>query len=105
MEETQTQPSKKVKTTTSTKDKTQELWDQLKESAVPAQKAVFHKTVTSYTGEPEYAFYANDPIVKKSRSAKLWCSPHFLLIEQPKGFKKMIPMSNVSDITISHAEQ
>lgn len=71
------------------------------ETSIPIRRAVFHDTVTSSTGEPEFAFYDQEkidgkPAAKPSRLAKLYYTPIGLIVDQ-KGKIKLIPLANVKD--------
>lgn len=70
-----------------------DLWEQMKLSGIPTKEAVFHRTVKSWNGEPETAFYASGG--KPSRTAQMWYSPAGLLCEQAKGKRIIIPLANV----------
>lgn len=69
-------------------------------SGIPLAKAVFHRTVTSRAhGEmPETAFFASGTN-NKSRLAKIWYTPHGVVVEQ-NGKHKIIPLANVSDTNV-----
>ncbi len=70
-----------------------QTWEMLKNAAIPVKEAVFHRTVKSWNGEPETAFYATGG--KPSRTATMWYSPYGLLCEQAKGKSIIIPLANV----------
>lgn len=65
----------------------------LKQTGIPVKEAVFHRTVKSWNGEPETAFYATGG--KPSRTATMWFTPHGLACEQAKGKKILIPLANI----------
>lgn len=79
------------------------------QTGVPILLAVFHKTVRSITGESESAFFdiSHKPIPKPSKEAKLWYTPHGVVVEQTlkKGKEvlhhfKIIPLANVADTIV-----
>lgn len=68
----------------------------LKKMGLPLSRVVFHDTITSKDKDnlPEFAMYASHP--KKNREAKIWYTPHGVLLQQ-RGGHKIIPLANVKD--------
>lgn len=79
-----------------------EAYEQMKALSIPIKKAVFHATVTSFSGEPEFAFYTMG--AKPSRTAKMWLSQAGLICEQYKKdvlmLSKIVPSSNIKDMDV-----
>lgn len=69
-------------------------YDMVKSMGIPVKKAIFHRTVESWNGEPEMAFYTGG--AKPSRTAlAMWFTPHGLLCEFRNSKRKIIPLANV----------
>lgn len=70
------------------------------EIGIPLKMAIFNKTVLSWKNEPENALYSQGS-TKVSRTAKLWYTPHGIVVDQGDGaFYKIIPLANVSDTIV-----
>lgn len=91
-------PAKEVQITHS--NQSEDLFEKLIENGIPLRKCVFHKTIVSWNNEPEYAFYAPEQGLKKSRIAKMWYTPHGVAWEGEKGIRGIVPLANVSDTRI-----
>lgn len=66
---------------------------------IPLQMAIFHDTVRSFEGNgtPEYQYYhQNKDTHKTSRIAKLWYTPHGVVMEK-LGKYKLIPLAALKD--------
>ncbi len=72
--------------------------NEMKVAGIPLQMVVFNKTVRTAGGEPETALF-HASAVKATRLAKLWYTPHGVLIEQA-GVYKIIPLAAVNDTTV-----
>jgi hypothetical protein len=73
--------------------------EELKSAGVSIKMAVFHKPIRSVNGEPETEMHANG--AKPSRTALMWATPHYLLLEQTIGKEKkiehlLVPTANVA---------
>lgn len=79
---------------------------ELIDAGIPLQMVTFNRTVRSFKGEPETAFYHRTGHIagpqrdaKPSRTAKIWFTPHGVVTEQD-GFYKVIPLANVIDTIV-----
>lgn len=71
------------------------------EMGIPLSLAIFHDTVLSYggttvNGEPEFALYDPTSKSKPSRTAKLWYTPHGVVVKQREVYK-ILPLAALKD--------
>ena len=90
--------TKEYKDTTEPGSTTMMRIEALLQHGIPLSKVVFHDTVLSYghnkSGEPENALY--DHGSKPSRTAKLWYTPHGIVVKQKENYK-IIPLAAIKD--------
>jgi len=78
----------------SVKDYIGENYEMLKSTGIQCREVIVQRTVRSWTGEPETAFYSEK--AKPSRTAQIWFTPHAVIIEQKNDHKRIIPLPNVA---------
>lgn len=77
------------------------VMDIVKETGTLMRRVVIDDTATSWTGDPENAFYSDDAPYGKtgkpklSRLGKIWYTPHTVVVEQKNGYHIVIPTSRV----------
>lgn len=71
-----------------------ESYIKMRDIGIPIKEAVFRRTVKSWTGEPETAFYSSG--AKPSRTATMWLTPCGLLCEQAKGKRVIVGSGNIN---------
>lgn len=72
--------------------------ESLIEIGIPLQMVVFKsKTVRSFVdGAPQWAFYVKEDGLHRSKVAKMWFTPHGIIISQMDNWK-IAPLSNVAE--------
>lgn len=77
--------------------------DQVKElieAGIELRMVRFHNPVNSVIeGTPEYAYYHAEPGLKPHRVARMWFTPHCLVLEQV-GVYKLMPLSDIAESTV-----
>lgn len=72
-----------------------DLIEELKGHAIKMKKVILQDVVESCTGDPERCFYDSLEKNRKSRTGRIWYTPHIVLIEQDKNHKIILPTTMV----------
>ncbi len=65
---------------------------------IPCSVVTFQTTVNAFNGEPEYTYY-DGGTHRRSRNAKIYATPNYIVLVQEGGKTTLVPTANVKQAT------